>query len=283
MALTRNRVAVHEKVGVYGAPEGDATVAGIYGDAIDLRVFLRRWRFAFALSEPGVDGGSPKRSLQFFDARGDAVHKVHLRDESDHAAFERLLADLGDGAWEDNLPLEPAPADQRPEEPVDVVGLRQAWTELTNLHDFHLLLRRFRIERLEALRRVGHDYAFEVEPTAHRHLGEMAAASGLPIMVFVNNPGCVQIHTGPIKELKVMGPWWNILDPGFNLHLKEDEIGAAWVVTKPTDLGAVTSLELFDRDDELALTFFGRRGKGEMENPAWRDLVTGLSPKEVQA
>ncbi|MEM7043832.1 MAG: ChuX/HutX family heme-like substrate-binding protein [Pseudomonadota bacterium] len=279
MALTRNQAAVHEKVGVYGELEGDGQVAGIYGENIDLRLFLKNWRFGFAFEEPNADSEQPKRSLQFFDARGDAVHKVHLRPESAHNAFEAMVADMAVDAWEDDLAVEPVPA-KRPRRDVDVSGLKMAWRELQNVHDFHLLLRRFEIERVDALRCVSPEFAYETEPMAHRGLMETAAADGLPIMVFVNNPGCTQIHTGPIQELKGMGAWWNILDPGFNLHLKEDEIGSAWVVKKPTERGQVTSYEVFDRKGHLALTLFGRREKGQPENPIWRELALSITPKE---
>lgn len=282
MALTRNQVAVHEKVGVYGELEGDGRVAGVYGDQIDLRLFLKNWRFGFAFDEPGGQGETPKRSLQFFNACGHAVHKVHLRPESDHDAFERLVADTATDEWEDDLDVELPPA-RKVSQLVDVSGLRFAWQELQNVHDFHLLLRRFSIERLEALRSVGTDFAFEAAPTAHRELCATAAADELPIMVFVNNPGCTQIHTGPICELKAMGVWWNILDPGFNLHLKEDEVGSAWVVRKPTERGQITSYEVFDREGRLALTLFGRREKGQPENPVWRDLVEATPPKEPRS
>ena len=279
MALTRNQAAVHEKVGTYGKIEGDSQVAGIYGDQIDLRLFLRNWRFSFALEEPNPEGDQPKRSLQFFDARGHAVHKVHLRPESDHQAFAQLVAEHAIDAWEDDLAVKAPPA--RPSsQVVDVSGLRFAWRELQNVHDFHLLLRRFDIERLDALRHVGHEFAYETERTAHRELMEKSAADGLPIMVFVNNPGCTQIHTGPIHELKGMGAWWNILDPGFNLHVKEDEIGSAWVVKKPTERGQITSYEVFDREGRLSLTLFGRREKGQPENLAWRDLALSITPME---
>jgi putative hemin transport protein len=30
--------------------------------------------------------------------------------------------------------------------------------------------------------------------------------------------------------LKAVGPWYNILDPSFNLHLREDAIDQVWVV-----------------------------------------------------
>jgi putative hemin transport protein len=279
MALTRNQAAVHEKVGVYGELDGDEHVAGIYGDAIDLRLFLGRWRFGFAVDQPGADGEPRRRSLQVFDAHGDAVHKLHLRADSDHGAFERLVQDCA-ADWSDDLPIAP-PAARPASGPIDAAGLRLAWKELQNVHDFHLLLRRFQIERIEALRRVGQDHACEVAPGAHRELVASAARDGLPIMVFVNNPGCVQIHSGPVRELKVVGAWWNILDPGFNLHLKEDEIGSAWLVRKPTERGQITSYEIFDRQERLALTLFGERKKGEAENPAWRALAESIPPKEA--
>lgn len=279
MALTRNQTVVHEKIGTYGTLEGDGQVAGIYGDQIDLRLFLKNWRFGFTLEEPDPEGNAPKRSLQFFDARGHAVHKAYLRQESNHAAFERLVADMVVDAWNDDLAVEPPPA-RRPDRPVDLSGLRLAWRELRNVHDFHLLLRRFQVERLEALRRVGLDYAYETKMTAHRQLMEAVAIEGLPIMVFVNNPGCTQIHTGPIHELKAMGAWWNILDPDFNLHLNEDEIGSAWVVRKPTEHGQITSYEIFDKAGQLNLTLFGRREKGQPENPVWRDLVASVKPRD---
>ncbi len=280
MALTRNEAAVHEKVGTYGKLEGDGQVAGVYGDQIDLRLFLRNWRFGFALEEPNPESELPKRSLQFFDVSGHAVHKVHLRPESDHAAFERLVADMATVAWEDDLAVEPQ-SQKRPPRQHDVTGLRMAWRELQNVHDFHLLLRRFEIDRLDALRSVGPEFAYETDLIAHRGLLETVAARDLPIMVFVNNRGCTQIHTGPIRELRGMGAWWNILDPGFNLHLKEDEIGSSWVVKKPTERGQITSYEIFDHDEQLVLTLFGRREKGQPENPVWRELVESIASKEA--
>ena len=42
------------------------------------------------------------------------------------------------------------------------------------------------------------------------------------------------------------GPWLNVLDPTFNLHLREDRIAAAWVVRKPSVNGDIHSLELYD-------------------------------------
>ncbi len=40
---------------------------------IDLRLFTRNWAFGYLLEEETRSG--PRRSLQFFDANGTAVHK----------------------------------------------------------------------------------------------------------------------------------------------------------------------------------------------------------------
>jgi putative hemin transport protein len=73
-----------------------------------------------------------------------------------------------------------------------------------------------------------------------------------------------------------MEPWLNVLDPGFNLHLREDRIAMAWVVRKPTADGDVTSLELFDADGETLAMFFGERKPGRAELASWRALVDTL-------
>jgi putative hemin transport protein len=95
-------------------------------------------------------------------------------------------------------------------------------------------------------------------------------------MVFVGNPGCIQIHTGPVARIVPMGPWINVMDPGFNLHLRADHVREAWVVRKPTSDGIVTSLELFDATGETIALLFGARKPGKPEDERWRELVAGL-------
>jgi putative hemin transport protein len=102
---------------------------------------------------------------------------------------------------------------------------------------------------------------------------DAASETELPIMVFVSNPNCIQIHTGPIKKIFVMGPWLNIMDPAFNLHLREDAIDEAWVVRKPTEDGIVTGIELIDKEGVMFNQFFGKRKPGQPELTAWPELI----------
>ena len=74
-----------------------------------------------------------------------------------------------------------------------------------------------------------------------------------------------------------------MLDPGFNLHLREDAIASVWVVEKPTSDGIVTSIEAFDHDGELMAMFFGARKPGQPERADWRTLVTKATAQAAAA
>lgn len=275
MALTRNDHAVHEKTGVYENIEASGPHGLVLGADIDLRLFLGQWRHGFAVSETAH--AMVRHSLQFFDRHGGAVHKVYMNGRSDMAAFAALV-DRFRHADQRTPSVDPAvaPAAPIPDAQVDRAAFLAAWDGLKDTHDFFPMLRKFKLARTQALRLAGRDRARPVANAALRATLERAAASGLPIMVFVGNPGCIQIHTGPVKALRATGPWFNVLDPGFNLHLRETAIASSWVVTKPTSDGDVTSLELFDeRGDNIAL-LFGKRKPGQPEDPAWRALAHGL-------
>jgi putative hemin transport protein len=274
MALTRNADAVHEKIGTYGPLEGGAAVGLFVGEAIDLRLFLRGWAFAWALA-PAAPGG--RRSLQFFGPDGTAVHKVFSTASTDLAAWDALVAafaavDLPPPAI---APRPAAPA-ETPDAAIDTAGLLAGWDGLRDTHHFHALLNKFGVTRTQAMRLAGPLRARPVAAGSLRLVLESAAASGLAIMVFVGNPGCIQIHGGPVHTVRAAGPWFNVLDPGFNLHLRESAIANAWVVAKPTEDGVVTSLELFDPAGQAIATLFGLRKPGIPESTDWRALCATL-------
>jgi putative hemin transport protein len=276
MALTRNDHCVHEKIGPYVKISINPGTGLVLGEQIDLRIFPAHWRHAFAVLEETKEG--LRRSIQVFDATGTAVHKIFQKPKTDTAAFDALIAkwksDNQDPSFEALSPL-PKRKD-RPDSEIDVAGLRAHWKALQDTHDFFGLLREFDVGRLQALRLAGKELAYEVTKESLAQSLETAAKSDTPVMVFVGNPGCIQIHTGPVKNLKRMGPWFNVLDPDFNLHLREDAIASAWAVFKPTRDGTVTSLELYDKDGFCFAQLFGARKPGKPELQPWRDIVAAL-------
>ena len=283
MALTRNESCVHEKTGVYANLDVSGKMGLALGEDIDLRLFFAHWQHGFAVAEPGAHG--PMRSLQIYDAAGQAVHKIFLKDGGDVAAYERIVHDFAAPEQAPGLEVSPrvARALERPDGAIDTPGLRAAWAGLRDTHEFFGMLKKFGLMRMQALRLAGHEFAYPAAVDGARRLLQEASASGLPIMIFVGNPGCIQIHTGPVKNVKLMERWLNVLDPGFNLHLREDRIASAWVVKKPTVDGTVTSLELFDAAGETIAMLFGKRKPGLPEMPEWQATVERLFPLAVAA
>jgi putative hemin transport protein len=274
MALTRNEHCVHEKIGPYLDVTINAMHGLVLGELIDLRIFPSRWHHGFAVIDEADDG--PRRSIQIFDADGTAVHKIYQKPATDIAAFDRLIEN-----WraEDQTPelavrdIPPAEGDRADTE-IDVGVLRSKWSAMEDTHEFFGILRGLKVGRLQALRLAGCAFANAVPADALAQVLEMARDSATPIMVFAGNPGCIQIHTGEVVNLKRMGPWINVLDPAFNLHLREDAIAGAWIVRKPTRDGDVTSLELFDKDGFCFAQLFGARKPGKPELEAWRAILS---------
>ncbi|GAB3265118.1 hemin-degrading factor [Chitinimonas naiadis] len=274
MTLTRNEAAVHEKTGIYANVSIHGEMGLALNPEIDLRFFLHSWRYGFALR-----GERP--SIQFFDRHGDAVHKVFLTEASNNAAYDELVSRYASS----HATVEPdkhreQPVEQ-PDAAIDVAAFRQGWLNLADTHDFYPLLRKYSVNRTQALRLAPIGYVREVGLESVNRLLSEAADSGLSIMVFAGNQGCLQIHTGPVKKIVPMGPWLNVLDPGFNLHLRMDLFDRAFVVRKPTRDGEVTSLECYDVEGQLIVQFFGERKPGKPELAGWAALAHSLPDREL--
>jgi putative hemin transport protein len=281
MCLTRNEHCVHERHGRFEDVQVTGPHGLVLGPDIDLRLFLGTWKHGFAVREPLKQGGE-RLSLQFFDGAGEAVHKIYATDETDRAAFDALIARHRAEAPA-GLAVAPRTADTaapdsagRPDSEIDVEGLRQAWRAMKDTHEFFGMLGKFKVGRVQALRLVGEEFARELPTRALRSAMEAAGADGTPIMIFVGSGGCIQIHTGPINRLVEVHGWFNVLDPAFNLHLREAGVARVFSVRKPTDDGVVTSIEAFCERGRNILLMFGARKPGKPELEPWRSIVSRI-------
>ena len=275
MALTRNESAVHEKIGPYEKVVLGPMASMVLGEQIDLRIFPSKWAFGFAVEKPG-ENGAVRRSLQFFDAQGQAVHKVHARPATNIEAWSVLVANLRHAEQVDTIVTTPLPAAPALGEAADLASLREQWQAMTDTHQFFGMLKKLNLHRLSALEMVGDDLAWQLDATAVEQMFTAVAGTYLPIMAFVGNHGCIQIHAGPINTVKPMGPWLNVMDDTFHMHLRLDHIAAVWAVRKPTSDGHVTSVEVYDGNRELIIQFFGKRHEGSVELADWRNAVEQL-------
>ncbi len=169
MALTRNESAVHEKIGVYDKVHPGDHSAIVLGADIDLRIFPKVWAHGFAVEKR--DGEEIRRSLQFFDEAGDAVHKVHLRPASNLYAYQKLVADLASPDQSPTVVLKGI-VENEPDasEAGSADDLRERWSRMTDTHQFFGMLKTLKLSRHQAVRMIGDDYAWQArrrQPCRH--------------------------------------------------------------------------------------------------------------------
>jgi putative hemin transport protein len=276
MALTRNESCVIETDGTYDGAAVLEHASQVVSPGVDLRIFPSYWVHLYAVEK---DGKKPSRSLQIFEADGTASHKVFLREGSNLEAFRALVDELRHEEQDVDLALAPYPAAalDKPDGEVDREGLLAAWGALTDTHDFFRILRRFGVSRTQALRLAEGRFTRAVDPRSGRKAIEAVAERGIPIMAFVASRGTIQIFTGKVKRTLEHEGWFNIMDPGFNLHLDDRRVVKAWVVQKNGERGVATSLELFDADGSTIVMFFGVQKPGYDGGAAWKALTDELS------
>jgi len=183
LALTRNASCVHERKGTYQGYHAGPQAQMVLGAEIDLRIFPTHWVHGFAVEEATAEG--VKRSVQVFDAAGDAVHKVHLTSASDVAGFAALVKALRLPDQRDILnPAPTAQVDAARGDPSRVADLREEWDRMTDTHQFLHLVRKLKMNRLGAYRMVGAPQARALAPRSVTEALTRSAEGRVPLMIF---------------------------------------------------------------------------------------------------
>lgn len=271
MAVTRNRACVIEKIGSYGQFQDGAEAAAVRDAQIDLRLDPRHWVHAFAVDLEG------HRSIQIFDAAGDAVHKIHLRESSNQGAWQDLCRDLA--LPDPQVPVAFAPRAAPEGARMDAAqseALREGWAVLTGPDQLDPLARRLGMNRLGACRLAGLPFARRLPDGATEALLPGIRAQGLLVRLQVGNVGCSQTHAGPIRSLRPMGPMLNVVDARFGLHLRIDHLAELWQLERPGPHGPEVWIEAFDAEGAPVYRCATMAGEEGGDPAAWSRLVEGL-------
>lgn len=277
MALTRNEACVHERKGVYDNISAKGPTGLVVGPDIDLRIFYSGWKHAFAVND--VIRGEARSSLQFFDGHGRALHKIYETESSNEGALARLAEKFKNEDQTMQFQVSPVPAPTPLSEQygnVDKTEFLSDWAALKDTHEFFSMLKKHDCHRFQALELAEGQFTTLLNNQAPTRMLELAAEKEQEIMVFVGSPGLIQIHTGPVTNIKPLNEWINVMDPDFNLHLRTDLIQKVYLVEKPTEDGTVTSVECFDENGDMIVQFFGKRKPGQIEQSTWTDLAHSL-------
>jgi putative hemin transport protein len=213
---TRNGCAVLEVVG----PFPDACI----------RPRFEQWRSAFVVHD--TSRNATRTSLQLFDARGSAIHKVFLLRESDPAALAKIEADhtaAGEGATTPRLVSSADPTSS------------DATTD--------------RAARLEQLRAMGPDAAHPLSSGALSRLLRSLCEPGSPVTIAVHNAGAAHVHAVRARRAVSKREWLSLLDTGVKLLIHRASITDMWSVRDVA--GTATSLEIFDGERRAAVLSYG--------------------------
>lgn len=276
MSLTRSEGCVLENHGNFQKIEIGGSAAYQVGTVIgpiEQRIFFSAWTFGYA-----VEMDTPRgilKSFQFFDKAGVAIMKIYMKEKSNLEAFEELKARYKALDQDKKIEVMPYPTPVHANE-IDKEAFVHDWENMKDTHDFHGMLRKYNIHRLDALKWVGDKWAYQVDRLSARKILDVASSEQLPIMIFAGNRGNIEIYQGKVRTIKQMDNWLNVLDPNVNMHLNEDTIDSAWVVHKNTTEGVVSALELFDKEGGIVAQFFGLRKPGIPQLKGWTELVAEL-------
>ncbi|MDI2111700.1 hemin-degrading factor [Commensalibacter nepenthis] len=280
MNIVRNEYAVHEQAGQY-----DNVKLGNHGGlvlnprALDQRLFVGKWVSSFYIKEMTRRG--EKESIQIFDAYGDAILKIYMTDNTNRQEWDALIEKFTVEAKEDFIVSRPEHVSKNAF--FDAKKIEEEWRAMTDVHQFFSLLTRHNVTRQQAFSSVSNNLACKVENNALSQILDMALNDKNEIMIFIGNPGCVQIFTGVVEKLMPKDNWLNIFNPKFTMHLMEDHIAETWVTRKPTKEGYVTSLELFAKDGTQIAQLYGQRTEGDLEQEVWRNQINEIAMKEKVA
>lgn len=270
--VTANAVMVHEKVGTFGNVSAMGPAMIVLNRDVDLRVFPGHWQQTVYDAAAGA--------IRVHDGQGRPVHAIHRTGATDAAAWDAFIADHRAAAQEPlaevGEPETAAVSSAADDAAIDVPALRAAWAAMTDVHEFHDMLKRFGAGRLQAMRLAGTDFARPVPVDALPGLLDAVRAGGLEIMIFVGNGGCIQIHTGTLTNVQAADGALAIDDPGFRLACDTAGLATAWVVYKPTDKGGITTVELYDSRGGNCAILCGQRDEDKPERADWRALAQSL-------
>ncbi|MGP5502997.1 ChuX/HutX family heme-like substrate-binding protein [Psychrobacter faecalis] len=281
-SIVRNKLAVHEKMAPYhNLKLGEKMGIALNVGGLDLRFFMWQWQHMLAVTDTSR-ADKPSYSIQFYNAQGAAIDKVYLRELSDEniANWQALIAAQQQTVNTETLTLEvQAPLSEWRYKALNEEAreqLQQGWQAMTDVHQFHTLLKNLDIDRASSYHQAPDQMTQQLDISAVEAVFTHARDAKCPIMIFVGNSGLVQIQTGTVQTLKRMGDWFNILDKDhndFTLHLKDKALAQVWCVKRPTKDGIVTCIEGFDGHGVSIFSVFGQRLEGIPELAEWQQIV----------
>jgi ABC-type hemin transport system ATPase subunit/putative heme degradation protein len=241
-AITGSPCCQHERKSIYPSQADKTAHPAFVGEGIFLHPNLVKWSIILATDQTEDE----YNSIQFFNTAGCALHKVYLTEKSDLRAYGELINKFKASVQ---------------------TGMAIEFSE-----------QKHHTAQRQALRLAPENRVKEITIQHFKNLMATCSANSVPVMVAAGNEGCLQVHTGSIRNLVGMGAWYHVTDTEFSLQLKESAVTSAWHVIKPTAQGEINSIELFDKQGQPILQVSGTMEDDMPEPEAWREAIHAAIP-----
>ena len=158
-----------------------------------------------------------------------------------------------------SMPSAPICSDHRStRESMDSKAFQDGWARLKTAEDFCLLIERFGVTNLGALRLAGEMWAVRVTPEAFVARLQLLAELELPCALSFDHGDSVNTYRVVINDVQCRDGCLHLLGDELCFILRKDCLDSAWVVTKPCGEAVLISLELYNKEQELVLRLSGQ-------------------------
>ena len=166
----------------------------------------------------------PLLSFQFFDQYGNAILKIFLKSK-DYSVFESL-SDKFSFVYDYNL--------QKNILKKNEISERKKSLNLDSFQNQYT--KRIKTDNLIL-----------------RKILENASKHKFPIQIHALGNYSIQYHFGSVKNIMDFGPWINVIDKNFNIHVMENKINNNYITIKEVDGKYFYQIQILDENNNLIL------------------------------
>tara|TARA_Y100001960_G_scaffold314054_1_gene377761 strand:+ start:534 stop:1496 length:963 start_codon:yes stop_codon:yes gene_type:complete len=184
--------------------------------------------FSYIFYEVKKHNNQELRSFQFFDDKGYSVLKIYLKDRKIQK-FDLLASDY---KIKYNYQLQK--------------NISQKLKKNIKLDSINYQLDLFNPN-------LGTGKKTKVSNTTLRKILNALSEKSISIQIHAFGIGCVQYHRGVIKNVIDYGPWLNVMDKNFNLHILENKIFKSFLVNYNVKNKLFYSVDFYDINNNFII------------------------------
>ena len=230
MLLIRSNVVVHEVVVKPKSLQLQGDKILNIEDNKSLVLSFNDNLFKHIFYQKKVHSNKELRSFQIFDKKGAAVLKIYLKGQ-DKSIFDQIALKYM-VSYEYELQLD-----------FKLSLVSDPKSNLIQKVDLYFINGEGILDSSE----------FKLKKAPLRQILDDVSKSRLPVQVHGVGEGTIQYYRGVIKNIIDYGPWINVIDKDFNLHVLENELSESIIINYEITDCNYCSIEFFDREGNHVL------------------------------